>query len=206
MDDFRELDTVLSGPIFHNLTHVIVRVLIYSDRSAVQDEDSAHGLTLCLPMLDARGILGVFRNNIRLGMHWDKVIGDWICDGAGSITAQDAVMTNAGASADDDRRTNNTATVTNPHDASDVVSAISQPVWVPSATYADAQLPSSSKSTDARVPAEPACDDKPVPQNATAGSVESPGDSTPHDHGVAGKSSAGPGLRVYGQRSLSGGI
>lgn len=64
MDDFRELDTVLSGPIFHNLTHVIVRVLIYSDRSAVQDEDSAHGLTLCLPMLDARGILGCVTSHL----------------------------------------------------------------------------------------------------------------------------------------------
>lgn len=57
MDGFPQLDAVLSAPIFDGLTHVVVDVTTL-DSSDVRDRDSAHELRLCLPALDARGILG----------------------------------------------------------------------------------------------------------------------------------------------------
>lgn len=102
----------------------------------------------------------------------DEETGDWKCYEVERGTA----MINGGTGDDDDRRTDNAATCAIPHVDSDVVSAVSQPMLVSSATYADAQTqtPSSSDSTDAGVSAEAACDDK---DNATAGWGTSLGDS-----------------------------
>lgn len=95
------------------------------------------------------------------------------------------MVIDARADDDDDRRTNNAVTVTIPHVDSDVVSGTSQPVSVPPAAYADAQTPSSSIPTNTRLPAELACDDKHVLQNATAGSVTSVVEFAPDDHGTS---------------------
>lgn len=52
-----QLDAVLSGPIFNDLTNVVVGV---GTRGGlyVRDETFAYGFRLCLPTLAARGILG----------------------------------------------------------------------------------------------------------------------------------------------------
>lgn len=117
-------------------------------------------------------------------MHWDEETCGWRSHRIKSVSAQDAVVSHAGAGADDDRRTNNATSVTIPHDDSDVASETSQPVWVPPAVYADAETPSSSNPTDAQVPANSACDDELVLQNATAGSVTSVDRFAPDDHGT----------------------
>ncbi|KAF9802495.1 hypothetical protein IEO21_09884 [Rhodonia placenta] len=165
-----QLDVVLSRPIFNNLADVIVDIRTL-DRGNVRDAESAHDLRLCLPTLNARGILGLKLNDVdlsRSGLHWDRETKEWRCHKIERISAQDAVVTHTGADADDNRRTNNTTTITIPHDDSDLVPATSQPVWVPPAVYADAKTPFLGISTDARVPADSACDDEFVLPNATA--------------------------------------
>ncbi|EED82059.1 predicted protein [Postia placenta Mad-698-R] len=168
MDGLPQLDAMFSQPFFKNLTDVIIYISTL-DGPNVQDEESAHGLRLCLPMLDARGILGIRVNNVETGLHQDMETREWRCHKIEKASAQDAVVTDAGAGADDDKRTNNATTVTIPHEDSDMVPAVSQPAWVPPAMYADAETPSSSTPTDARIPVELACDDKFVLHNATAG-------------------------------------
>lgn len=76
MEGFPQLDAVLSAPIFDGLTHVVVDVTTL-DSSDVRDRDSAHELRLCLPVLDARGILGINVNNIMIGLYLDEEIGEW---------------------------------------------------------------------------------------------------------------------------------
>lgn len=104
-------------------------------------------------------------------MHWDKEIDDWKCHGAERVAAQDAVLISVGASADDDKRTNNATTGAIRHEA---------------AAYIDVQGPSSSNLMDAPVPAASACDDEPAPHNATAGSGTSADISAPDHHGASG--------------------
>ncbi|EED85434.1 predicted protein [Postia placenta Mad-698-R] len=156
MDELPQLDALLSGPIFHSLTNVFVYVSTLK-RPDLQYEDAARELRLCLPRLDARGLLGIGFNAIlyaaRIGMHWDEDMGELRCHRIKEAAAQDAVPTNGGTSADGDRHTNNATTGASPHEA---------------AAYADAQRPSSSNLMDAQVPAASACDDEPVSQNATA--------------------------------------
>ncbi|KAF9816737.1 hypothetical protein IEO21_03899 [Rhodonia placenta] len=145
MDGLPQLDVMFSRPIFNNLTDVIIHIRTL-DRRNVRDKELAHSLQLCLPMLDARGILSLSS----MGLDWDEETGEWRSHRIERVSAQDAVVTDAGADADNDRR---------------------QPVCVSPAVYADAQTPSSSNSTDAQVPADSACDDGLILQNATAGSV-----------------------------------
>ncbi|EED85473.1 predicted protein [Postia placenta Mad-698-R] len=159
-----QLDAVLSGPIFNDLTNVVVGV-------------GTRGGLLCLPTLAARGILGgythsVFMNSVRFGLHWDKRIREWRHYGIKKVVAQDAVVPNAEASADDDKDTNNTTTGAPAREAE-------------GAAYADDQRPSSSNLVDAQVSAASACDDEPVPHNATTGSGTSVDMFAPHDHGTS---------------------
>ncbi|KAF9802219.1 hypothetical protein IEO21_09939 [Rhodonia placenta] len=56
LDGLPQLDAIFSRPIFNNLTDVHVHIRT-PDGSYVRDEELAHDLRLCLPMLDARGIL-----------------------------------------------------------------------------------------------------------------------------------------------------
>ncbi|EED81589.1 predicted protein [Postia placenta Mad-698-R] len=113
MDGIPQLDDILSGPIFDGLTNVVVDVRTL-DRSNVRDEHSAHELTLCLPRLDARGILGIWFNGIlyaaRIGMHWDDDTGGLRRRGIERVAAQDAVVTNEETNAEDDRRTQSPTT------------------------------------------------------------------------------------------------
>ncbi|EED85494.1 predicted protein [Postia placenta Mad-698-R] len=186
MDGLPQLDAILSRPIFDSLTDVIVFIGTL-DRCNARDEDLAQDLRLCLPTVNARGILGIMLNRIHLssmGLDWDEETGEWRSHRIERVSAQDAVVTDAGAGADNDRRTKNATTVTIPHDDSDVVSGTSQPVWVPPVVYADAQTPSSSNSTDAQVPADSACDDELILQNATAGLGASVHKFAPDDHGT----------------------
>lgn len=192
MDGLPQLDAMFSQPFFKNLTDVIIYISTL-DGPNVQDEESAHGLRLCLPMLDARGILGIRVNNVETGLHQDMETREWRCHKIEKASAQDAVVTDAGAGADDDKRTNNATTVTIPHEDSDMVPAVSQPAWVPPAMYADAETPSSSTPTDARIPVELACDDKFVLHNATAGPGTSLDKFARDDGGVGDKLSAEPG-------------
>ncbi|EED77968.1 predicted protein [Postia placenta Mad-698-R] len=192
MDGLPQLDSVLSRPIFSNLTDVIVHIMTLDGPSA-RDAESVRDLRLCLPMLDARGILGFMLNNVKSGLHQDMETGEWRSHKIERVSAQDAGVTNAGAGADDDRRTDNATTVTIPHDDSDVVSGTSQPVWVPSAVYADAQTPSLLNYTDAQVPAELACNDEFLLQTATVGLGASVDKIVPDDNGVDDKLSAEPG-------------
>lgn len=76
------------------------------------------------------------------------------------------------------------------------MSGTSQPVWVPPVVYADAQTPSSSNSTDAQVPADSACDDELILQNATAGLGASVHKFAPDDHGMGDKLSGEPGTLI----------
>lgn len=57
MKGLPQLDTTLFRPSFNNLIHAIVGVTI-SDRLDALDQDLVEYLRLCLPKLDARGILG----------------------------------------------------------------------------------------------------------------------------------------------------
>ncbi|KAF9807577.1 hypothetical protein IEO21_08137 [Rhodonia placenta] len=193
MDGLPQLDAVLSGSIFSSLTHVEVDVRTL-DRSDVRDEDSAYELRLCLPRLSARGIIGCVTLHLVypavMGLHRDKEIVDWARCGVDRVAVQNAVVTDEGTSADGNRLSSNTTTVTVPHDDSDMVSAISQPVWVPPAAYADAQPPFSSRSTDARAPVELTCDDKHVLQKAVASSVTYVDKFAPDDHGTSASKSA----------------
>lgn len=177
-----QLDAVLSGPIFNDLTNVVVGV---GTRGGlyVRDETFAYGFRLCLPTLAARGILGVFMNSVRFGLHWDKRIREWRHYGIKKVVAQDAVVPNAEASADDDKDTNNTTTGAPAREAE-------------GAAYADDQRPSSSNLVDAQVSAASACDDEPVPHNATTGSGTSVDMFAPHDHGADDESPADLGSLV----------
>ncbi|KAF9816736.1 hypothetical protein IEO21_03898 [Rhodonia placenta] len=168
MDGLPQLDAVLSRPIFSNLTDVILFIDTL-DGSNVRNEELVHDLRLCLPTLAARGILGSSRS----GLHEDMETGEWRCHKIEKASAQDAVVTDAGA---------------------DVVSGTWQPVWVPPAVYADAQVPSSLDPTDIQVHAESASDDEFVPQNATAGSGMPVDNLAPDDHGD--KLSGEPGTLV----------
>lgn len=183
MDGLRVLDTVLSKPIFDDLTNVVVHVGTLRG-SDVGDEYSVHDLRLCLPTLDARGILGISLNDITIGIHREEGIHDWKGHAVERVDAQDTVVTNEGTSADADDigRTNDATTGAIPHVDSDVVPAVSQPTLMPSATCADAQAPSSSRSTDAGVSAEEACDDE---HDATARCGASLGDSVSDGHSAS---------------------
>ncbi|EED81586.1 predicted protein [Postia placenta Mad-698-R] len=203
MDGLPQLDAIFSRPIFDDLTDVIIHISTLRG-SNVRDKELAYDLRLCLPTLDARSILGIELNNVNLSrsaVHWDEETCGWRSHRIKSVSAQDAVVSHAGAGADDDRRTNNATSVTIPHDDSDVASETSQPVWVPPAVYADAETPSSSNPTDAQVPANSACDDELVLQNATAGSVTSVDRFAPDDHGD--KLSAEPETLVSERSPLS---
>ncbi|EED79244.1 predicted protein [Postia placenta Mad-698-R] len=198
MDGLPQLDAVLSRPIFDSLTDVIIFIGTL-DRCNARDEDLAQDLRLCLQTVNARGILGFMLNNVNLsrsGLHQDMETGEWRSHKIERVSAQDAGVTNAGAGADDDRRTKNATTITIPHDDSDVVSGTLQPFWVPSAVYADAQTPSLLNYTDAQVPAELACDDDLVLQNATAGLGASVHKFAPDDHGMGDKLSGEPGTLI----------
>ncbi|EED85477.1 predicted protein [Postia placenta Mad-698-R] len=175
MDGLPQLDAIFSRPVFNNLTDVIVYIETLDDTD-VRDEELAHDLRLCLPMLDARGILGLSRS----GLHWDEETKEWRSHKTERVSAQDAVVTNAGSDADNDT---------------------SELVWVPPAVYADAQTPSSSISTDVRVPADSACDDELELQNATAGPGTPVDKIAPGDHGD--KSSAEPGTPASERCPLS---
>lgn len=126
MDGLRVLDTVLSKPIFDDLTDVVVHVGTLRG-SDVGDEYSVHDLRLCLPTLDARGILGISLNDITIGIHREQGIHDWKGHAVERVDAQDAVVTNEGTSADADDvgRTNDATTGAIPHDDSDVALAVS---------------------------------------------------------------------------------
>ncbi|OSX65975.1 hypothetical protein POSPLADRAFT_1052635 [Postia placenta MAD-698-R-SB12] len=188
MNGLCQLDAVLSGAIFNSLANVEVDVRTL-DRSDVPDEDSAHELRLCLPRLDARGILGIRINGILMGLHRDEEKGDWARCGVDRVAAQNSVVADEGTSADGDRHSSNATAGALSHEDSDVVSAVSQPVWVSSAAYADAQMPSSFNLMDARVPAEFACDDESLPPDATAGLGTSVDVSALDDYGADGDSS-----------------
>ncbi|KAF9816772.1 hypothetical protein IEO21_03934 [Rhodonia placenta] len=156
MDGLRQLDTILSKPIFDNLTDVVVHVGTLRG-SDVGDEYSVHDLRLCLSTLDARGILRLSR----IGIHREEGIDDWKGHAVERVDAQDAMVTNEGTSADTD---------------------VSPPTLMPSATCADAQAPSSSHPTSAGVSAEEACDDE---HDATAGCGASLGDFVSDGHSAS---------------------
>lgn len=57
MDGLPQLDAVLSGPIFDNLTHVVIAVHHFNKQD-IRSEELVDDIRLCLPKLDERGILG----------------------------------------------------------------------------------------------------------------------------------------------------
>lgn len=124
-----------------------------------------------------------------MGLHRDEEKGDWARCGVDRVAAQNSVVADEGTSADGDRHSSNATAGALSHEDSDVVSAVSQPVWVSSAAYADAQMPSSFNLMDARVPAEFACDDESLPPDATAGLGTSVDVSALDDYGADGDSS-----------------
>lgn len=127
-----------------------------------------------------------------MGLHRDEEKGDWARCGVDRVAAQNSVVANEGTSADGGRRSSNATTGALPHEDTDVVPAVSQPVWVQSAAYADAQMPSWSNLMDARVPAGFACDDGRLPLDATAGSGTYVDRSAPDDHVADDESSTDP--------------
>ncbi|KAF9805970.1 hypothetical protein IEO21_08868 [Rhodonia placenta] len=125
MDGLPQLDAVLAGLIFNGLNNVVISVgkqgVWYErDEWDARDEASAYGLRLCLPRLDARGILGVGFNGIlfsRIGLDCDEDTSESRHRGTERVAVQDTVVANAGTSAEDDRRTNNATTGAVPHEA-----------------------------------------------------------------------------------------
>ncbi|EED85430.1 predicted protein [Postia placenta Mad-698-R] len=105
MDGLPQLDAVLSRPIFNNLTDIAVHIRTL-DGSNIRDQELAHAIRLCLPTLDARGILDI-------GMHWDYRIRAWKRFTVNRVSAQDAVVTNQRANGEG--RRGNASTGAIPH-------------------------------------------------------------------------------------------
>ncbi|OSX65749.1 hypothetical protein POSPLADRAFT_1131995 [Postia placenta MAD-698-R-SB12] len=154
-----QIDTVLSWPVFKNLVHVSIHVIIF-DTSDVGDEERVDELRACLPKLDGRGILGMELNDTRVGVHWDDKTGCWKRYGIERGAAQGTVITEEVSMADG-------GTCASPCGDSEAVPAALGIVSVPAAARANAQPLSSSYPIDSRVVAEE-CNDGIAPQNAVA--------------------------------------
>lgn len=102
-------------------------------------------------------------------MHRDEKVGEWRRYGIERTSAQDAAVPNTGTSADDDKLTSNANTLREAE----------------ATAYAGVPRPVPSNLMDARVPAASACDDEPVPQNATAGSAIDLDIFAPDDRGTS---------------------
>ncbi|EED85482.1 predicted protein [Postia placenta Mad-698-R] len=106
MDDLPQLDAVLSGPIFDNLTHVVIAVHHFNKQD-IRSEELVDDIRLCLPKLDERGILGISLDGTKIGLHRDYVKNGWKrCE----VKRNEAVITHEGATGSDKGRMGDNAT------------------------------------------------------------------------------------------------
>ncbi|EED85444.1 predicted protein [Postia placenta Mad-698-R] len=153
MDGLPQIDNVLSLPIFGNLVHVSIRVVMWGWPDAVHKE-RADELRACLAKVDERGILGIEMNDIRVGIHWDDETNSWKRYGTERGAARGTLIT------DEDGDT-----CVYPCDDSQAVPAALEVASATAIARANAQPPSSSYLIVSRVAAE-GCNDGIAPQDA----------------------------------------